>query len=181
MVIFLFCFNFLLYSVNNAYYFYFRFRQKKIYKTLVKASIIKNKQALFTLRFLFYGLFPFFEIALLIWFILAIVPVVHATWIAYLFLVWVITTDLCFLLAIVLFGFIINSFFVLYDEMYLYLFEEKILITPTIKIKCAFLGKITFHDEFGSKKKILCGKKFCLQVQKIIQQNNTNKQKVIQG
>ena len=173
MVIFLFCFNFLLYSVNNAYYFYFRFRQKKIYKTLVKASIIKNKQALFTLRFLFYGLFPFFEIALLIWFILAIVPVVHAIWIAYLFLVWVITTDLCFLLAIVLFGFIINSFF--------YLFEEKILITPTIKIKYAFLGKITFHDEFGSKKKILCGKKFCLQVQKIIQQNNTNKQKFIQG
>ena len=65
--------------------------------------------------------------------------------------------------------------------MYLYLFEEKILITPTIKIKYAFLGKITFHDEFGSKKKILCGKKFCLQVQKIIQQNNTNKQKFIQG
>ena len=179
MVIFLFCFNFLLYSVNNAYYFYFRFRQNKIYKTLTKAKVIKNKQALVALHFLFYGLFLFFEIALLIWFILAIVPIVHATWIAYLFLVWVITSDICFLIAIVLFGFVINSFFVLYDEKYLYLFEEKILITPTIKMKCAVIGKITFHDEFGPKKKILGGKKFCSKVQKIIQQNNTSKQKAV--
>ena len=179
MVIFLFCFNFLLYIVNNAYYLYFCFRQKKIYKTLSKAKIIKNKQALFTLHFLFYGLFPFFEITLVVLFILAIIPVVHATWIAYLFLVWVITTDLYFLLTIVLFGFVINSFFALYDEMYLYLFEEKILINLTIKVKCAVIGKITFHDEFGPKKKILCGKKFCLQVQQNIQQNNTSKQKAI--
>ena len=47
MVIFLFCFNLLLYGISVGYYCYFFWRQKKITRTITHLRMIKNKIANF--------------------------------------------------------------------------------------------------------------------------------------
>ena len=89
-----------------------------------------------------------------------------------------IITDLFLLLTLIVFVLIVNSFFALVDEKYLYLFEEKIRLTNIQHISTKRCGRINFTDQFGIKKKILCGKKFqkelLMNVQQIAERHYDN-------